>query len=387
MAQPDLATSPPPEELQDPVESARLAGLRYVSDQEPGIRREPAGEHFRYRDPDGSLVRDDETLARIHALAIPPAWDDVWICADANGHLQATGRDARGRKQYRYHPEWRHVRDGTKYGRMIAFGEALPRIREQTDEDLSLRGLPRRKVLAAVVRLLETTLIRVGNEEYARDNKSFGLTTMRDRHVDIDGSQVEFRFKGKSGKKHLITLKDRRLARVVQKCRDIPGQELFQYVDDEGNRQSIDSGDVNSYLREVSGHDFTAKDFRTWAGTVLATLALEEFAPADSRTQARRNLVRAVESVAQRLGNTPTVCRKCYIHPAVLDAYLEGTMLDSLQRKTDEALDEPALPEDEAMVLNFLRRRLEEEEQSDRARAPGPSHRRGRKPARARSAR
>ena len=236
MAQPDLAASPPPEEPHDPVESARLAGLRYVSDQEPGICREPAGEHFRYRASDGSLVHDAETLARIHALAIPPAWDDVWICADSHGHLQATGRDDRGRKQYRYHPEWRHVRDDTKYGRMIAFGESLPHIREQTDEDLSLRGLPRRKVLAAVVRLLETTLIRVGNEEYARDNRSFGLTTMRDRHVDIDGSQVEFRFKGKSGKKHLITFKDRRLARVVQKCRDIPGQELFQYVDDEGNR-------------------------------------------------------------------------------------------------------------------------------------------------------
>lgn len=387
MAQPYRTTSPSPEESQEPAESARLAGLRYVSDQEPGIRRERSGERFRYRDADGSLVGDGETLARIQSLAIPPAWEDVWICASANGHLQATGRDARGRKQYRYHPEWRHVRDDTKYARMIAFGEALPRIREQTDVDLALRGLPRKKVLAAVVRLLEITLIRVGNEEYARDNRSFGLTTMRDRHVGIDGSQVEFRFKGKSGKKHLITLRDRRLARVVQKCRDIPGQELFQYVDDEGTRQSIDSADVNSYLRELSGHDFTAKDFRTWAGTVLATLALEEFAPADSRTQARRNLVRAVESVAQRLGNTPTVCRKCYIHPAVLDAYLEGTMLDSLQRKTDEALAEAGLPEDEAMVLDFLRRRLEQEEQNDRARTPGTSHRRGRKPARARAGR
>lgn len=326
MAQPYRTTSPSPEESQEPAESARLAGLRYVSDQEPGIRRERSGERFRYRDADGSLVGDGETLARIQSLAIPPAWEDVWICASANGHLQATGRDARGRKQYRYHPEWRHVRDDTKYARMIAFGEALPRIREQTDVDLALRGLPRKKVLAAVVRLLEITLIRVGNEEYARDNRSFGLTTMRDRHVGIDGSQVEFRFKGKSGKKHLITLRDRRLARVVQKCRDIPGQELFQYVDDEGTRQSIDSADVNSYLRELSGHDFTAKDFRTWAGTVGAAVFLRDRCADAHRRPTKAALIAAYDNAAAELGNTRAVCRRHYVHPAIGEAFLDGSL-------------------------------------------------------------
>jgi DNA topoisomerase-1 len=261
----------------DPVDSARQAGLRYVSDTAPGIRRKRRGGKFNYFAPDGSRITDAEELARIRSLAIPPAWTDVWICANGRGHLQATGRDARGRKQYRYHPKWRAVRDETKYERMVAFGEQLPKIREQTGHDLALRGLPRRKVLAAVVRLLETTLIRVGNEEYARDNKSFGLTTMRDRHVEFEGQKVQFHFKGKSGKKHLITLKDRRLAKVVRRCRDIPGQELFQYIDDDGQRETIDSADVNAYLQEITGQQFTAKDFRTWAGTVLASLALQEF--------------------------------------------------------------------------------------------------------------
>jgi DNA topoisomerase-1 len=358
----------------DPVDSARQAGLRYVSDTAPGIRRKRRGGKFNYFAPDGSRITDAEELARIRSLAIPPAWTDVWICANARGHLQATGRDARGRKQYRYHPKWRAVRDETKYERMVAFGEQLPKIREQTGHDLALRGLPRRKVLAAVVRLLETTLIRVGNEEYARDNKSFGLTTMRDRHVEFEGQKVQFHFKGKSGKKHLITLKDRRLAKVVRRCRDIPGQELFQYIDDDGQRETIDSADVNAYLQEITGQQFTAKDFRTWAGTVLASLALQEFESFDSQAQAKKNVLRAIESVAERLGNTPTVCRKCYIHPAVLDSYLEGTMLETLQQRTEDDFTERdgELRPEEAAVLGLLRRRLAEESVSDAKKSAKP---------------
>jgi DNA topoisomerase-1 len=358
----------------DPVDSARQAGLRYVSDTAPGIRRKRRGGKFNYFAPDGSRITDAEELARIRSLAIPPAWTDVWICANGRGHLQATGRDARGRKQYRYHPKWRAVRDETKYERMVAFGEQLPKIREQTGHDLALRGLPRRKVLAAVVRLLETTLIRVGNEEYARDNKSFGLTTMRDRHVEFEGQKVQFHFKGKSGKKHLITLKDRRLAKVVRRCRDIPGQELFQYIDDDGQRETIDSADVNAYLQEITGQQFTAKDFRTWAGTVLASLALQEFESFDSQAQAKKNVLRAIESVAERLGNTPTVCRKCYIHPAVLDSYLEGTMLETLQQRTEDDFTERdgELRPEEAAVLGLLRRRLAEESVSDAKKSAKP---------------
>jgi DNA topoisomerase-1 len=358
----------------DPVDSARQAGLRYVSDTAPGIRRKRRGGKFNYFAPDGSRITDAEELARIRSLAIPPAWTDVWICANGRGHLQATGRDARGRKQYRYHPKWRAVRDETKYERMVAFGEQLPKIREQTGHDLALRGLPRRKVLAAVVRLLETTLIRVGNEEYARDNKSFGLTTMRDRHVEFEGQKVQFHFKGKSGKKHLITLKDRRLAKVVRRCRDIPGQELFQYINEDGQRETIDSADVNAYLQEITGQQFTAKDFRTWAGTVLASLALQEFESFDSQAQAKKNVLRAIESVAERLGNTPTVCRKCYIHPAVLDSYLEGTMLETLQQRTEDDFTERdgELRPEEAAVLGLLRRRLAEESVSDAKKSAKP---------------
>jgi DNA topoisomerase I len=360
----------------DPADSARLAGLRYVSDTAPGIRRKRRGDKFTYTAADGSAIRDEEELARIRSLVIPPAWTDVWICASLRGHLQATGRDVRGRKQYRYHPKWRAVRDETKYERMVAFGEALPAIRAQTEADLALRGLPRRKVLAAVVRLLETTLIRVGNEEYARENRSFGLTTMRDRHVDFEGAKVQFHFNGKSGKKHLITLKDRRLAKVVRRCRDIPGQELFQYIDEDGARQSIDSADVNDYLREITGEAFTAKDFRTWAGTVLASLALQEFESFDSEAQAKKNVVRAIESVAERLGNTPTVCRKCYIHPAVLDSYLEGSMLETLKQRTeaDFAASDGELRPEEAAVLGLLRRRLAEESASDARKLEKPQN-------------
>ena len=311
-------------------------------------------------------MRDAATLARVRSLAVPPAWTDVWICPRADGHIQATGRDARGRKQYRYHPLWRQVRDASKYERMQAFGAALPRIREACDRDLRCPGMPREKVLAAVVRLLETTLIRVGNDEYARDNRSYGLTTLRNRHVTIDGSRIEFRFRGKSGVRHDVRLKDRRLATVVRRCREIPGQELFQYIDDDGERHAVTSGDVNAYLRAIAGEDFTAKDFRTWAGTVLATLALQEFERFDSVAEAKRNIVRAVERVAERLGNTPAVCRSCYIHPAVVDAYLEGTMLDSLRARTgDLAEDAAALLPEEAAVLALLGERRAREKAQD----------------------
>jgi DNA topoisomerase-1 len=343
----------------DPVAAARLARLRYVSDTTPGIRRKRAGTGFSYRRPDGTLVHDTETLRRIRSLAIPPAWTDVWVCTVPNGHLQATGRDAKGRKQYRYHPRWRAVRDETKYTRLIAFGEALPRIRAQVEKDLKRPGLPREKVLATVVRLLETTLIRVGNAEYAKTNKSYGLTTMRNRHVDVEGATVRFHFRGKSGIDHSIDINDRRLANIVTRCKELPGAELFQYIDD-GQRQTIDSGDVNAYLHDITGDDFTAKDFRTWAGTLLAAMALEEFEAFDSETQAKRNVVQAIERVAERLGNTPSVCRKCYVHPAVLDAYLEGTMLEAVKQRAEQEIADalPGLKPEEGAVLAFLQQRL-----------------------------
>jgi DNA topoisomerase-1 len=349
--------------LKEPIEAAQAAGLRYVSDTRPGIRRKRAGKGFSYTGPDGAAIRDDQTLRRIRSLAIPPAWQDVWICPLPNGHLQAAGRDARGRKQYRYHPRWRSTRDETKYERMADFGRALPRIRERIEQDLALPGLPREKVLATVVRLLEITLIRVGNEEYAKSNRSFGLTTLRDRHVQVDGTQLRFEFRGKSGVRHRVDLRDRRLARIVKRCRDLPGHELFQYVDDAGQHQTIDSGDVNDYLRAISGEDFTAKDFRTWAGTVLAALALQEFEGFDSQAQAKRNIVAAIQNVAKRLGNTPSVCRKCYVHPAIIDAYLEGSTLDVLRQRTEQELtgDLARLPPEEAAVLALLQQRLARE--------------------------
>ncbi len=369
MTEMKLITEDEPVVITDPVESAKAAGLRYVNDSMPGIRRERDGDEFVYIGPDGQPITDEKTLERIKSLGIPPAYTDVWICPTPRGHIQATGRDAKGRKQYRYHPRWREVRDETKYTRMIAFGQALPHIRARVDQDLSLPGLPRAKVLATVVRLLETTLIRVGNPEYARDNKSFGLTTMRDRHVDISGSKVQFHFRGKSGKTHTIDIKDRRLANIVKRCRDIPGYELFQYVDEDGQRQTIDSADVNEYLREITGQDFTAKDFRTWAGTVLAALALQEFEAFDSETQAKKNIVRAIERVAERLGNTPSICRKCYVHPAVLDSYLEGSMLDALQQRTEQELIDALheLRPEEAAVMALLQQRLVREQEKDAA--------------------
>jgi DNA topoisomerase-1 len=353
----------PRAEVPEPVESAAAAGLHYVSDRRPGIHRVRAGKGFRYRTAEGRPVRDDATLARIKSLVIPPAWTDVWICPSPNGHLQATGIDARGRKQYRYHPRWRQVRDEAKYHRLIAFGRALPRIRARADQDLARVSLLRAKVLAAIVRLLEATLIRVGNEEYARANGSFGLTTMRDRHVRFRGGTVHFAFRGKSGVRHDVDVHDRRLARIVKKCQDIPGQELFQYLDDQGERHTVTSTDVNDYLHEIAGEEFTAKDFRTLAGTVLAARALQEFEAFDSQTQAKRNVVQAIEDVALRLGNTRAVCRKCYIHPAVLDAYLDGSLLQTLSRRIEKEISEKLgdLRPEEAAVLAFLQERLKRE--------------------------
>jgi DNA topoisomerase-1 len=347
-------------ERESAIESARKVGLRYVSDASPGLQRERVGARFRYRDAEGRVIRDRETLARIKALVIPPAWNDMWICALANGHIQVTARDAKGRKQYRYHPLWRTVRDENKYEHLISFGNALPTIRLRVEKDLALPGLPREKVLATIVRLLETTMMRVGNEEYARTNGSFGLTTLRDKHVRIDGTRIEFQFRGKSGVKHNIKLADRKLAGIVRRCRDLPGFELFQYLDDEGARHVVDSADVNEYLRHITGQDYTAKDFRTWAGTLLAALALKEFEKFDSHTQAKKNLVRAIESVASRLGNTPTICRKCYIHPAIMESYLEGSMLNAAQRRAEEGLAEHVheLNPEEAAVLALLQQRL-----------------------------
>jgi DNA topoisomerase I len=373
-------SSPPalPELPGDPREAARAAHLRYVNVDGPGIRRRRAGRGFSYTGTDGQPLRDPETLAWIRSLAIPPAWSDVWISPLRYGHVLATGRDAKGRKQYRYHPRWREVRDETKYTRAISFAHALPAIRAKAEDDLGRPGLPREKVLATVVRLLEKTLIRVGNEEYARSNRSYGLTTMRDKHVEVDGSTLRFEFKGKSGKQYSVDLRDRRLARIVKRCQDLPGQTLFQYLDESGDRQTIDSGDVNDYLREITGEDYTAKDFRTWAGTVLAHQALLALEEVDSEAGAKRNVVRAIESVAEHLGNTPAVCRKSYVHPAVIEAYVEGSlgdeddrsdaaprgvdrqMLDTVRQRAQEEIagSLTALRPEEAAALALLERRL-----------------------------
>jgi DNA topoisomerase-1 len=346
----------------DPVESAEVAGLRYVNDQgAPGIRRVGSKDRFRYLRPDGRSVTKPLELQRIRALAIPPAWTDVWICPVASGHLQATGRDARGRKQYRYHPKWRQVRDEVKFGRLIAFAQSLPIIRARTSADLERPGLTRDKVLAAVVQLLEKTLIRVGNEEYARANNSIGLTTMRDEHARVNGHAVRFEFRGKSGIGHAIDLRDRRLARIVKACRDLPGQELFQYLDDRGRRQSVGSADVNAYLREITGQDFTAKDFRTWAGTVLAAKALAGARdPGAHPTNARikREIDLAIQSVASCLGNTKAVCRKCYIHPAVLDSYMAGDTIRAVRNRRARSTRAGRLDDVESAVVAVIARQL-----------------------------
>jgi DNA topoisomerase I len=341
----------------DPPVAARAAGLRYVTDTTPGVRRRRAGKNFGYVGVDGRPIREAEELRRISALAIPPAWSDVWICPFANGHLQATGRDSKGRKQYRYHTEWRAVRDETKYTRMITFAQRLPHLRRQVGRHLARAGLPREKVLATVVRLLDTTYIRVGNEEYVRTNQSFGLTTMRDQHVDISGTTLRFNFRGKSGKYHAITLSDRRLATIVRRCQDLPGSELFQYLDNAGQCQTIDSADVNAYIREVSGQDCTAKDFRTWAGTILAAVALRACGASTSQAQAKKHIGKALTLVAGRLGNTVAVCRKCYVHPAVFEGYLDGSLLPLLTRQglQGKMNGVDGLSDDEWTVLSFLR--------------------------------
>jgi DNA topoisomerase I len=340
----------------DPLISARKAGLVYTTDDHSGIRRTGKPRSFRYLGAHGKPVSSRDR-ARIRSLVIPPAWTDVWICPNPRGHLQATGRDARGRKQYRYHPKWREVRDGTKYGRLIDFARALPRIRRHTEADLRAKGLPRSKVLAAVVRLLEKTFIRVGNEEYARTNRSYGLTTMRDAHVKVQGSRVHFIFRGKSGVSHHLALDDRRLAKIVKQCRDLPGQELFQYRDDRGRVVDIGSSDVNAYLKEVTGEEFTSKDFRTWAGTVLAATLLREFGVADSERLAKKNIVNAIDQVAAQLGNTRAVCRKCYVHPAVIDAYLDGSIRNGRGRGAKAiARAVGKLTESETAVLGLLQR-------------------------------
>jgi DNA topoisomerase-1 len=346
--------------LTDPAQSAKAAGLRYVSDTKPGIQRKRHGKSFRYIDANGAPVREKDTLARIKSLVIPPAWTDVWICPNPNGHLQATGRDARGRKQSRYHPRWREIRDETKYSRMKIFGEFLPGIRQRVERDLALAGLPREKILATIVRLLETTFIRVGNAEYARENHSYGLTTMRTKHVDVSGSKVSFHFKGKSGKQHSIDLNDRRLARIVQRCLDLPGYELFQYLDENGEHHTVDSADVNDYLREITGQNFTAKDFRTWAGSVLACTVLREFDAFTSETEAKRNVVRAIEAVAARLGNIPSVCRKCYVHPAVLECYLGGAMTTTFTRQVEVRVNSQpdALRSEEMELMHLLAKEI-----------------------------
>jgi DNA topoisomerase-1 len=327
----------------DPDASAEDAGLRYVSDAESGIGRRRRGHGFTYIGPDGKRLADRAKVAWIRSLAIPPAWTDVWICATQTGHLQATGRDARGRKQYRYHPRWRAQRDEAKYDGLITFGNALPRMRWRVARDMRRSGLPRERVLAAVVWLLERTGIRVGNEEYARDNRSFGLTTLRDRHATVGSKRIRFTFRGKGGKAGEVEISDARLARIVGRCQDLPGQELFAYLDEHGEIRSVGSSDVNDYLREISGHDFTAKDFRTWAGTVLAVQTLAQQEPAASGGEANRNVVQAIEGVAEWLGNTPAVARKAYVDPRVLEAYLDGELI--------------ANGTSEAEVLKLLRRR------------------------------
>ena len=350
-------TTPPPEVMSDPVQSAQAAGLRYVSDTQPGIRRKRAGKGFLYLGADGKTIRDAKELARIRSLAIPPAYTDVWVCPSPSGHIQATGRDARGRKQYRYHPKWREVRDETKFGRMLAFSQVLPKVRARLERDLSLPGLPREKVLATVVRLLECTCIRVGNDEYAKSNRSFGLTTLQDRHVEISGSKLRFEFRGKSGKMHKVDLNDRRLARIVERCQDLPGEDLFQYLDDDDVRQTIGSGDVNEYIREISGQEFTAKDFRTWAGTLLAIEALTKIGPFSTQRNAKSNVLKAIDQVAEQLNNTRSVCRKYYVHPAVLESYMDGNLLEHLGNGSKQGAKDD-LAADEAAVVRLLQRHL-----------------------------
>ena len=336
------------------IAAAAEAGLRYVTDNSPGYGRKANGEHFKYLDTHGKPIRDEERLLRIKRLAIPPAWTDVWICPSPAGHIQATGRDARRRKQYRYHDRWRELRDENKFDRLAEFARALPKIRRRVAQDIRLPGLLRQKVLATVVRLLERTFIRIGNEEYARDNKSFGLTTIKNRHVKVKGDHLCFSFRGKSGRQHEVAITDRRIAKIVSKCQDLPGQDLFQYVSDEGEVRNVTSQDVNDYLREITNENFSAKDFRTWAGTVLAAIALNAQSEFETKKQAKANLKTAICAVARLLGNTPAVCRKCYVHPAIVEAYLNRTQIAGLDQATKNAA-KINLRAIERAVLKFLR--------------------------------
>ena len=347
----------------DPRDAALSAGLRYVSDEAPGISRRRSGKGFSYRDAKGQPVKDAAVLQRIRSLAIPPAYRDVWICPHANGHIQATGRDDKGRKQYRYHPRWREVRDATKYEHMAEFAALLPQIRQRVSEDMNKPGLQREKVLAAVVSLLENTLIRVGNDDYVEQNGSYGLTTLQDEHVRVRGEEMRFSFRGKSGKEWKLRHTDRRVARIVKACQDLPGQELFQYRDEDGEVRDVTSNDVNSYLHEITGQNITAKDFRTWSGTVLAALALQEFEKVDTQAAAKKNVRAAIEKVASRLGNTPAVCRKCYVHPNVLDSYLAGSLVLEIAEEAREELRHriDQLRPEEAAVLTLLTRLKEGE--------------------------
>ena len=346
-------------DIQDPVVSARQAGLRYWQAEATGIRRMKVGGSFRYVTAAGKKVSADQ-LARIKALVIPPAWERVSICPYENGHIQAIGYDARGRKQYRYHTKWREARDEDKYERLIEFVRVLPKLRRTVDRHLRLPGMPREKVLAAVVKLLETTLIRVGNDQYAKENQSYGLTTLRNHHVKVSAGRSRFRFRGKSGVDHAIDLQDKRLAKIIRRCQELPGEELFAYEDDDGVAHDIGSADVNGYLQEITGQPVTAKDFRTWAGTVLAATALKAFETVDSDAGRKKNVVAAIESVAKRLGNTKAVCRKCYVHPVVINSYLDGSLAESLSDKasTEIARGLKNLPADEAAVLVLLQNRL-----------------------------
>lgn len=337
------------------VASAEEAGLQYVSDQRPGYTRKAKGKHFDYFDTEGKPVHDEQRLLRINRLAIPPAWIDVWICSSSNGHIQATGRDARGRKQYRYHERWREVRDGNKFDRLAQFAKALPNIRRRIAQDLKLAGLPQQKLLATIVRLLERTFIRIGNEEYARENKSFGLTTLKNRHVKVKGAPIRFRFRGKSRRQHEVDVTDRRVAKVIAKCQDLPGQDLFQYLEEGGEVRDVTSQDVNEYLRQITNEDFTAKDFRTWGGTVLAAIALSKQEVFQTKKQAKSNIKTAICAVAELLGNTPAVCRKCYVHPIILEAYLNRTRIAGLNGT--KALQPPNLRAAERAVLKFLHTR------------------------------
>jgi DNA topoisomerase I len=343
----------------DPLAAAEQAGLEYIAGSIPGIRRLRHGKSFRYAHPNGKPVTDGPTLKRIRSLVIPPAWTDVWICPSAYGHLQATGRDIKGRKQYRYHSAYRGQRDQTKYGRMPAFGAALPEIRKRVEQDLNLPGLPKNKVLAAIVRLLERTCMRIGNDEYVKQNDSYGLTTLQDQHVKISGPTVRFRFRGKSGQQQDVELEDPRLARIVKKCRDIPGWELFQYIDDDGGQCRITSTDVNNYIREITAEDFTAKDFRTWGGSGWATLVLEELGPAENASDTKKHVVDAIKAVSAKLGNRPATCRKYYVHPAILEAYTDGSLFEVLRNCTGPRREEACLM---AVVSNYAKKMSEQQD-------------------------